>query len=677
MSIIDDALKAELLKIAKPLEATNSGVPLPSEYAPDEDERKILSIILDSFRWSDIILRKPRREWNDLSTLTRMMVDQMTFNTYQPNNGQAPEGDLINSWKSHAMKPVARNKVISVAAHVTAKLMFPKIFASDTSSEVQHESATVMRELVEWASNQNDYSRNTLSAVINACVNPASFVHEEYAIAKRTIKTEKGSDNKWITKDIIDEDNSGFRLTQVPVDELFVANFYEPDIQRQNYLIWRRVQGYDIMAAKYSKRPNFKYVSPGVQILYNNANSSFYEVYDSNLQGTLCEEIIFYSKSLDLQIAVVNGVMMDTFDNPNPRIDKLYPFIGFGYEPFDEGRSIYHKSLVFKMQPDSDIITSLYQMVIDGTYLSVMPPLLVAGEQTIGADVIVPGLVTTTTDPNSAIVPIRAAQDIATGLSLLNKVEESVSETSLQDIDFSHKQTAYVMSAQLTQQNILIGPFTEMLKYYVEQYGRLVIGDIKQYLTIPDVDKIIDSGELIYKTFINHGKGKTKKINFSNDLSDNELSDEEQLKHSFDVLEKQGGQKSNVSLYDVNPVMFNNLKFECVVDPDVLNPMSDDLEKAMGLEVFDQSIQGAQAGVSVNLDEVFKDFVLQNYPKSNLDVDKYMKDAAQSPIAPGLPQLNKNQPVNTGQSNLPSSMNPAQSPMVQKITNNPVLNNNR
>jgi hypothetical protein len=433
------------------------------------------------------------------------------------------------------------------------------------------------------------------------------------------------------------------------------------------------------MAAKYSTRKNFKFVHPGVQILYNNANSSFYEVYDSNLQGSLCEEIIFYSKPLDLQIAVVNGIMMDEPDNPNPRIDKLYPFIGFGYEPFDEGRSIYHKSLIFKMQPDSDIITALYQMIIDGTYLSVMPPMLVAGEQSIGSDVIVPGLVTTTTDPNSAIVPIRAAQDIATGLTLLKTVEESIADTSLQEIDYSHKQTAYAMSSQQTQQQILIGPFIEMIKSYVKQYGRLVIGDIKQYLTIPDVDKIIDNGELVYKTFINHGKGKTKKINFNSELPDTELTDEEQLQHSFDILEKQGGHKSDISLYDVNPTMFNDLKFECTIEADMLNPMSDDLERMMGLEIFDKSIAAVQAGVAVNLDEVYKDFVLQNFPKSNMDVDKYMKDASSASPLAGLPTPNANPgaPTLTPTSNMPASMNPAQAPLTQKITNPPLINNNR
>ena len=84
-----------------------------SSYLPSDEEKEIRYQILERFRLSDVIMRKPRREWNDLSTLERMMVEQMAFNTYQVNNGEALPGDMVNKWKSRAMKPIVRNKVIS------------------------------------------------------------------------------------------------------------------------------------------------------------------------------------------------------------------------------------------------------------------------------------------------------------------------------------------------------------------------------------------------------------------------------------------------------------------------------------------------------------------------------------------------------------------------------------
>jgi hypothetical protein len=67
-------------------------------------------------------------------------------------------------------------------------------------------------------------------------------------------------------------------------------------------------------------------------------------------------------------------------------MDKNYPFIAFKYENFDEGLAFYGKSLAFKMQPDADIINTLYPMIVDGTYLNIFSPLIVAGEEEIGAE---------------------------------------------------------------------------------------------------------------------------------------------------------------------------------------------------------------------------------------------------------------------------------------------------
>ena len=674
MSIIDNVLKTQIQldsqgNLKKTLD--NQFQPNISAYQPSEEEAKVKAMIRDCFVWSDIIMRKPRREWNDMSTLDRMTYDQMAFNIYQPNNGQAYEGDPANSWKSNAVRPIVRNKVMSIAAHATARLLFPKVFAYNEQSEEQEDAATAMRDLIEWASQQNDYARNTMYAVINALVNPLSIMHVEYGEAYRTIKTEKVN-GKWQTKDILDEERSGFKMTPVPVDELYVADFYQENIQLQQYLIWRRVQTYEAMAAKYSHHPNFQYVRPGVQVIYNDANTTFYDVYDSNLRQSLCEEILFYSKPLDLFIPMVNGVLVADYDNPNPRLDKQYPFIAFGYENFDEGRALYKKSLAFKMQPDADIINTLYPMIIDGTYLNIMPPMIITGEEEIGADVVIPGVATTLINPESSVTPLRVAQDVRQGMETLFKVEESINQSSQEPIQGGASQkgtnTAYEISKIEQNAQTVLGLFVNMIGSYVKQYGKLVISDIIQYLTIPEVDKIIDNGELIYKTFIVHDRKtddgkKTRKIDFDLNVK-TEVSDEEELAMSYDILEQQ----KDGELYKVNPKLFREFKYMATVSPDVLSPMSDDLERAFGLEIFDKSIAAAQVGVPVDMEEVFKDFVLANYPKSKNDIKKYIKEPEQVPQIPGMemPPLNPNMP-GAGQ---PAS--PAQSPMAAMM-NNPLV----
>ena len=88
-----------------------------SEYQMTESEKATRSMILRHFALGDLNMQKPRFEFNDLSVVGRMQVDMMAFNTYQANNGDPAPGDEINGWRSNAMRPIVRNKCISIAAH--------------------------------------------------------------------------------------------------------------------------------------------------------------------------------------------------------------------------------------------------------------------------------------------------------------------------------------------------------------------------------------------------------------------------------------------------------------------------------------------------------------------------------------------------------------------------------
>lgn len=624
MSILDSKISLD-----------NFGKPDPkylSAYSPSEDVKKMRSRIIKDFTLGDVTQKKPRREFNDMSVLERMNIDQMSFNSYQPNDGDALEGDEINSWKSKAMRPIVRNKCISIAAHATARLIFPKVFAFNNQNDEEVDSAIVMEDLMEWKGEKSNYTQTQLFAVISALVNPASIIYTDYCEVYREVKREKGSDGKWKKEKMLDETLSGFQDTIVPVDELYIENIFEHDIQKQGWLIWRRVQSYSTLEAKYGHIKEFKeYVKPGMQLIYNDANQSFYEVYDMNMRGELGEEITYWNKTLDVKIVMVNGVMVTPFDNPNPRNDKLYPFVKFGYELIDEGKFFYYKSLAFKMAQDAKIINTLYPMIIDGTYLDIFKPMVTSGGEAIGSDVIVPGAVTTLADPNSDLRAINMGINMTTGLNTLQKVEESINASSQDPIENGQStgaaSTAYEISRIEQNATTVLGLFLKMIAQSVKDYGRLSKGDILQYLTIPEVSEIEGNTDLVYKTFLVHGKeasGKTKtrKIKFDGSLPEDNITEEEKLNMSYDIMEEQGDKQS---LFKVNPELFRALNYETLITPDVLRTRSEDLERAYGVEEFDKAISAAQVGVAVDLDASYKDFILMNYPKSKRDPDKYMK----------------------------------------------------
>ena len=637
-----------------------------STYNPTPEEKEMRNRILKDFMNGVTNMWTPRVEFNDLSVIQRMMVDQQSWNTYQPNNGQGMSADDIQGWRSHAMRPIVRNKCISVAAHATARLIFPKVFAYNRSSDDERDAAQVMEDLMEWAGDQSNYKYTALRRVIAALTDPVSIGYTEYVDTYHRVKGEN-KNGKWEYILKKDENLSGFQDYTVPADELYIENFYEPDIQKQGFLIWRRVIPYSLAKAKYgASYPKFnEHVRQGVQTVYSDANQGFYYVYDPIMRQFDVEELLYFNKNLDVKIIMVNGVIITDADNPNPRNDKLYPFDKFGYELINN-RCFYYKSLAFKTMQDANIVNTLYPMIVDGTYLNIFPPMVNVGSEVIGSDVIVPGAVTNLSTPNASLQAIKTESNIRAGMETLQKVEESLAESAAtgdvqQGTQPSGISTAYEISRLEQNATTILGLFVQMIAQHVKDFGKLRISDILQYLTIADVDSIEANKPLVYKTFLLHDKksdtgSKSRKIRFDSNMPDETLNSDEQYQMSFDVIKEQGGINSKTELYKVNPELFRNLKYMATVSPDVLNPRSEDLERAYDVELFDRLIMSPIA----DQEEALR-LLLRTNPNTRKDVDKYIMKKQDQQMAQmqkaAMPQEgSKAKPIQANKTGLPQSM---------------------
>ncbi len=591
--------KVEAVLLRAPVDKNGNITAETSNYAETDAEKAVSAMILKHFLLGTTTMYTPRVEFNDLSVTLRDQYDQMAFNTYQPNNGEAWEGDPASAWRSRALRPIIRNKCISIAAHATARLIFPKIFAYNNESDEQRDAATVMESLMEWSGEISNYPHVALMRVITALASPASIGYTEDGEVYRRVKIEKDLSGQWIEKNILDEAFPCFQDCVVPVDQLYIENMFEPDIQKQGWLIWRKVYSYSLAQTKYIQVDNFKYVRPGVQTIYDDANRTFYYVYDPNMRQEDVEEIIYWNRNLDLKIIKVNGVFMTPCDNPNPRADKLYPFDKFGYEPINN-RFFYYKSLAFKLQHDADIVNTLYQMVIDGTYLAIFKPMVNVGGEIIASDVIVPGAVTTLSAPDADLRPINVGSDLKSGLETLSVVEESINDSSQEPIAQGQQQpgdtTAYEISRIESNANTVLGLFLQMIAKHVKDFGKLRLGDIIQYLTVGEATDITGDAPLTYKSFFikNAGKSnsKNKKIFFDGGMPD-EMDEKEYLESSYDLLTEE--KKKDIEIYRVNPSLFRMLKYMVTISPDVMNPKSEQLERAFNLETYDRMVQNQSA----------------------------------------------------------------------------------
>lgn len=607
-----------------------------SVYNPSEEVKTRTKQVMDDFYLGYQIMNKPYSEFNDMSVIERQRIDQKIFNTYVEPESNDPD----ESWKSTAIRPIVRNRVISIAAHVTGTLIYPQIFAQNDQDQEDKDAETVMRDLMEWVGEQSNYAQTFLYSIIAALVNPAVIIYTEFAKRNRTVKEidEKG---KWTKKEILDEVNSGFKDCIVPIDELFIGNIYEHNIQNQPFLVWRRAINYSKAKQKYGHYDKFnEFVKPGLQIIFDSATDTFYEQYDEALQERLVEEVIYYNKTEDLELVYVNGVLLCDPDQPIKRKDKNYPFAKTGYELIDEGKFFYHYSLVRKMAKDEEVVNTLYRMVIDGTYMRLMPPMAVFGDEAVNSSIVTPGTVSIFKE-GSRTEKIDTASDVGAGLNLIEKIEGSISESSNDVLQSGESiqgsQTAFEISRLEQNARIMLGLFGKMVGFLVKQLGELKISDICQFLTVAEVNELVDEEtRLKFATILMpnksvNGKNKTRKIQFMNpeEMMGNEKSP---LEQSFDVWhEASGGEYSpegnrkfemnpELEIYKVNPQLFREMKFKVIVRPDIVTPPSDNLKKALNLELYDRLVANPLA----NQENVLRDLLLGSYDETKNDTDKYV-----------------------------------------------------
>jgi hypothetical protein len=115
----------------------------------------------------------------------------LAFNTYQAHDGNPLMEDRLTGWQSTAMRPIQRNKAISIAAHLTARTTIPKIFAYNEQNEEQSDSAKIMSYLIDWAREDSNYNYTSIGRVIASMYSPISWGYSEYTKVYRPVKSKK------------------------------------------------------------------------------------------------------------------------------------------------------------------------------------------------------------------------------------------------------------------------------------------------------------------------------------------------------------------------------------------------------------------------------------------------------------------------------------------------------
>jgi hypothetical protein len=555
-----------------------------SNYAPDKETQDVITMVQNDCAIADLVRKHtyPEFNWNGFNEdlISYMNEMQKRFNSTPP----APSDDPDDEWKSNHVQPMTRNKVIAIVASITNAIMKPKASAINDKNEEDTQAALVMEDLITSTFPSTNYDDLFPLAVQEMCVNPGVIIQQDYTHIKRKVKvltpsTSPDEAPAYTEKEVTDHTLSGFKMELVPLDEFYISNFYEPDIQKQDFIIRRKILTYDQAYLNAKDRDGFiKYVQMGMRIYFDNNTNLFFHQQDDFLDGRLVYMDTYYNRQKDLQLTFFNGWLDGQPDapyhrskTPLNRVDKNYPFASSGYERYNS-RSFYYMPLTAKLALVQDEMDILHRALTDGTILSIFPPLNVIGAEMEETASIKPGALNSFSRPDSQVQPMNLGGNLQSGYQLLQD-QKRVSDESSQSpqaagLAQGGRQT--LGEVQLLQQNtqIQLGLIGKMIAKLVKGYGDLLVPSILQHMTVGTVlDSVGSLPKYQYNTFIipeveRMGDKRTSIVDFN---APQPTSKDTEMEQSYKLLKLE--KKKTQTIYQVNPDSFRNTKFTLFVEP--------------------------------------------------------------------------------------------------------------
>jgi len=459
----------------------------------------------------------------------RTMVQYIDDSTERFNGYLPPRTDKYD-WQSHVFSNATRNKTMALFAKIGLQAPDVKLLSTDTKNKISKRASSIIHDCYVQSKVKSNASMEYFNETLDCAVKGTVIAYEGYKVAERKIKEIKTydpltGDVTFDVKTIKDYDDCYSEICNLP--DFFIWNIYEPEVQNQSRIIWRKKMLKDEFLHNFSKYPNVSKVKAGGEMTPEDETEFYKEEWGIDLKSDSVEVLYCYDRPKDEYLIIANGVLLQ--DTPFPWNHKKYPFGKTVFEKFDIS-FFYGKSLPDKMLADQDTLNTLYNMALDKTFLSIFPPILDSTINEVEDELLVPGRRMPVEDINSMKeLQIKSVDNSHFNmLELVSKNIDLSSVSATQQGQSGSGSTAREVVLAEENARILMGVFNFLLEDLVWQKAKLRIPNILQFYSQPNkveilkrkgVDEITESFKeiVIDNVVLEDGKTGIKKIRIVGD----------------------------------------------------------------------------------------------------------------------------------------------------------------
>ncbi len=332
-------------------------------YIPTQDEEEVYHEMMKDIIKGRSIIQKGYNQFNGRSLYD--CIDDWTKRW----NGYIPMTSALTQDRSNMFLNFTRNLVITYLSKTALTLPEIKVIAVNKKTKVQNKQmAEALNDLNDYSNNEENAPARFLETALESAIKGTVIRYEGYL--RHESEMEVGVDydpdtGKMKTKKEkrVLFDNCYQEL--VPVEDFYIANPYQPDIQKQPWVIWRKITSYSEAEMEFGHYSKFKFVKPGSYSITSEPTTFYRNQLATELQVHQVEVFRYYNRSKNKHAVFINGVPV--YKGIFPWKDFRYPFAKGIHEPYGND-FFWGMGFPQKIQGDQDLINTLWNMMVDKTY---------------------------------------------------------------------------------------------------------------------------------------------------------------------------------------------------------------------------------------------------------------------------------------------------------------------
>jgi hypothetical protein len=571
-------------------------------YQPSQREMDVVGAVFTKFR-NSADDRNRNFEYFDGINLIEYIEDSVRrFVT------NVDERDDIEDWQARVHDPFTRNKVLAILGKVVRVLPMAQFVGR---GDEDFRRAIVLTNLYEYAEDVDDYEELMVNILLEAIVKGTAIGYEGITRVEKQVRDiYKSGDELTFKKTNIYE----HRLTGsiIPLEEFYPQAVNLRTIKQMTYCFWRKVIPYQKFIEDWGYYAQSKNVRALRQTDAGLDQKPFYvdntssDVADGNV-----EVICYYNKDTDEYVIVANGVWLNPISlkegaewevSPLPFNHKELPFWDVKFDFFGSD-FFYGKSLPDRLKSMQDVLNVLTNMLLDQSFLTIFPPLLTNGFDSLEDDYLRPGRRVPIDTQGLPINQAFMKLDLGTPsgwhqyiLEYTRKIMEqsSVDQVSSGQAGVGGRTTAAEIRTAADGVASMLDLFGRMVNYGIKRKALLKGANILQVWTDPStpmIQRVLgDEGNKdvneAFNTFkidsatLTSGKRGSKIIEMYKSKDD--MPTKSTLKARAAIAKKNTGR--NVEIIAIEGDYIRNLQTDIKVVANPKQPATKDIEKAIQLE---------------------------------------------------------------------------------------------